>query len=46
MNTMPSLFVSHGEPSYGIEPGLSGAQLGKLGRVLGKPRAILVVSPH
>lgn len=46
MNTMPSLFVSHGAPTYGIELGLAGAQLKKLGRVLGKPSAILVVSPH
>lgn len=46
MSTLPSLFVSHGAPTFAIEPGLAGAQLGALGRALGKPRAIVVVSPH
>ncbi len=46
MTRWPSLFVSHGAPTYAIEPGLAGAQLGALGRLLGKPRAIVVVSPH
>ncbi|MCW5652939.1 class III extradiol ring-cleavage dioxygenase [Hydrogenophaga sp.] len=46
MNTLPSLFVSHGAPSYALEPGLAGAQLGALGRALPRPRAVLVVSPH
>ena len=42
----PSLFISHGAPTYAIEPGLAGAQLREVGRLLGKPRAIVVVSPH
>ena len=46
MSTLPSLFVSHGAPTFAIEPGRSGAQLRALGRALGKPKAILVVSPH
>jgi len=46
MTTMPSLFVSHGAPSYAMEPGLAGAQLGALGLTLDRPRAIVVVSPH
>jgi 4,5-DOPA dioxygenase extradiol len=46
MSTTPSLFVSHGAPTFAIEPGLAGAQLGELGRLLGKPQAIVVVSPH
>ena len=46
MPPLPSLFVSHGAPTFGIEPGLAGAQLGVLSRLLGKPRAIVVVSPH
>lgn len=46
MTTMPSLFISHGAPTFAIEPGLAGAQLRALGRALGKPRAIVVVSPH
>jgi 4,5-DOPA dioxygenase extradiol len=40
------MFVSHGAPTYAIEPRLAGAQLGALGNLLGKPRAIVVVSPH
>jgi 4,5-DOPA dioxygenase extradiol len=44
--TLPSVFVSHGAPSFAIEPGLAGAQLGALGRALGKPEAIVVVAPH
>jgi hypothetical protein len=46
MKTMPSLFVSHGAPTFAIEPWLAGAQLRALGRLLGKPQAIVVVSPH
>jgi 4,5-DOPA dioxygenase extradiol len=46
MTHLPSLFVSHGAPTFAIEPGLAGAQLRALGRALGKPKAILVVSPH
>src|SRR5688572_18073766 len=42
----PTLFVSHGAPTYALEPGLAGAQLGALGRALPKPAAVLVVSPH
>jgi 4,5-DOPA dioxygenase extradiol len=43
---MPTVFVSHGAPAFAIEPGLAGAQLRALGRTLGKPKAIVVVSPH
>lgn len=46
MTTFPTLFVSHGAPTFAIEPGLAGAQLRALGRALGKPKAILIVSPH
>lgn len=46
MSVLPTLFVSHGAPTFAIEPGLAGAQLQALGRALGTPRAILVVSPH
>jgi 4,5-DOPA dioxygenase extradiol len=43
---LPSLFVSHGAPTFALEPGRAGAQLGALGRALPAPRAIVVVSPH
>lgn len=46
MTTLPTVFVSHGAPTFAIEPGLAGAQLRALGRALGKPKAILVVSSH
>jgi 4,5-DOPA dioxygenase extradiol len=46
MTTQPTLFISHGAPTYALEPGLAGAQLGALGDALGKPRAIVLVSPH
>lgn len=43
---LPSLFISHGAPTFATEPGLAGAQLCALGLALGKPRAVVVVSPH
>lgn len=46
MEHLPSLFVSHGAPTYALEPGLAGAQLEALGRALPRPKALLVVSPH
>jgi 4,5-DOPA dioxygenase extradiol len=46
MPTFPSVFVSHGAPTFALEPGMAGANLGALGRVLGKPRAVVIVSPH
>ena len=46
MRTQPSLFISHGAPTWAIEPGLAGAQVRALGQALDKPRAVVVVSPH
>lgn len=46
MNRMPSLFVSHGSPTFAIEPGQAGPLLRRLGRELPKPKAVLVFSPH
>ena len=46
MNRLPILFVSHGAPTFAIEPGLAGPRLTALGRALPRPRAVLVVSPH
>lgn len=46
MPRLPSLFISHGAPTFAIEPGLAGPQLAALGRTLPRPEAVLVVSPH
>lgn len=47
MNTsFPLLFVSHGAPTFAIEPGLAGKKLAELGRELPQPDAIVVLSPH
>ena len=46
MPRLPSLFVSHGAPSFALEPGLAGPRLTALGRALPRPQAVLVVSPH
>jgi 4,5-DOPA dioxygenase extradiol len=46
MSRLPSLFVSHGAPTFALEPGLAGPRLAALGRALPRPQAVLVVSPH
>ncbi|GAB4037012.1 MAG: class III extradiol ring-cleavage dioxygenase [Rubrivivax sp.] len=50
MDTLPSLFVSHGSPMMALEPGAAGAFLQRLGPAIearfGRPRAILAVSAH
>lgn len=46
MSRLPSLFVSHGAPSFALEPGLAGPRLTMLGQSLPRPEAVLVVSPH
>jgi 4,5-DOPA dioxygenase extradiol len=46
MTRLPSLFISHGAPTFALEPGLAGPRLTALGRQLSRPQAVLVVSPH
>jgi 4,5-DOPA dioxygenase extradiol len=46
MTQAPVLFVSHGAPTFALEPGLLGPQLRKLGARLTDVKAVLVVSPH
>lgn len=46
MARLPSLFVSHGAPTFALEPGQAGPALTALGRTLPRPEAVLVVSPH
>src|SRR5690606_33295476 len=42
----PVLFISHGAPTFAIEPGILGPQLGAIGQELVDVKAVLVVSPH
>lgn len=42
----PVLFISHGAPTFAIEPGLLGPRLRTLGTQLPELKAVLVVSPH
>ena len=46
MNRLPTLFVSHGAPTFALEPGLAGPKLNALGAALPTPKAVLIVSPH
>ena len=46
MDRFPSLFVSHGAPTYALHPGAAGPQLRATGRELPRPQAVLIVSPH
>ncbi|NMG74929.1 DODA-type extradiol aromatic ring-opening family dioxygenase [Aromatoleum diolicum] len=46
MPILPTLFVSHGAPTFALEPGVAGHELAALARSLPVPRAILIVSPH
>lgn len=42
----PTLFVSHGAPTFAVAPGIIGPKLQALGASLPRPQAVLVVSPH
>lgn len=42
----PVFFISHGAPTFAIEPGQLGPQLKTLGDQLPELKAVLVVSPH
>lgn len=46
MTPAPVLFISHGAPTFAIEPGRLGPLLQTLGQRLTGVRAVLVVSPH
>jgi 4,5-DOPA dioxygenase extradiol len=46
MNHAPVFFISHGAPTFALEPGLLGPQLQRLGARLADVKAVLVVSPH
>jgi 4,5-DOPA dioxygenase extradiol len=42
----PVFFISHGAPTFAIEPGVLGPRLGAMGGQLPDLKAVLVVSPH
>ena len=46
MTKAPVLFVSHGAPTFALEPGLLGPALTRLGEQVQSVRAVLVVSAH
>lgn len=46
MSQAPVFFISHGAPTFALEPGLLGPQLNALGAQLADVKAVLVVSPH
>lgn len=46
MSRLPTLFLSHGSPMHAIEAGDAGTAWARLGRTLGKPRAVLMASAH
>ena len=42
----PVLFISHGAPTFALEPGVLGARLREIGASLGSLRGVAIVSPH
>lgn len=46
MSRFPALFVSHGAPTLPLEPGPTRGFLTELGKSVGTPAAILIVSAH
>lgn len=46
MNQAPTFFISHGAPTFALEPGVLGPALSNLGQQLAGVKAVLVVSPH
>ena len=46
MQTAPTLFISHGAPTFALEPGELGQRLAQQGTALKDIRAIVAVSPH
>jgi 4,5-DOPA dioxygenase extradiol len=42
----PVLFVSHGAPTFAIDPGALGPELERLGQRMAGIQAVLVISPH
>ena len=45
-NVLPALFVSHGAPTLAVDDGPDARFLRALGKALGKPAAVVVISAH
>ena len=46
MKNFPAVFVSHGAPDLSLHPSAARSFLSQLGKKLGEPQAILVISAH
>lgn len=46
MQTLPSLYISHGSPMTALRPGLTGERLQQLAAVLPRPQGIVIASAH
>ncbi|GLQ94584.1 dioxygenase [Dyella acidisoli] len=46
MNTLPSLYISHGSPMTALHPGKVGKQLAEIAASLPRPKAIVIASAH
>ncbi|HEX5477971.1 MAG TPA: class III extradiol ring-cleavage dioxygenase [Burkholderiales bacterium] len=46
MESVPSVFISHGSPMHALQAGPAGEAWAALGRRLPKPKAILIASAH
>jgi 4,5-DOPA dioxygenase extradiol len=46
MSRQPVLFISHGAPTFALNPGQLGPRLTQVGQQLARPEAVLIVSPH
>ncbi|MEO8999491.1 MAG: class III extradiol ring-cleavage dioxygenase [Rhodanobacter sp.] len=46
MNTLPSLYISHGSPMTALRPGLTGERLHQLAVAIPRPQAIVLASAH
>lgn len=42
----PVVFVSHGAPTFALDPGAAGPALTAFGEKIAKPKAVIVLSPH
>lgn len=46
MNTLPSLYISHGSPMTALHPGKVGERLAALASMLPKPKAVVIATAH